>query len=381
MTTIKYIGFDEASGYSIAARTMASALEKEGARVSWVSVGRGASAYKPASIPQATTGYRNVIVHATPEYYPSWLEFERAQGSGPKKVWGYTAWETDKIPAHWPELLNLMDGIIVPCNWNRDIFRKCGVTPRIEVAPHVAQFEGRRPEAEPARSLKSLRERLRGKFVFYYIGAWSERKAPWFALQAFLSEFGPDEPAAFVLKTGKFDLTDIKRSWKRLWRLTATRAVVASERIVGSAENSPEVIHLDHEMSDEDIAWLHKTGDCFVSLTRGEGWGMGSYEAAWWGKPVIITGFGGQLDYLPADLSYHVNYTLQPVRGGRGWESYTADQLWAEPDAAHARLLMRRVFEAGKEARARGARLKEYVGRNFNASVIARRCLAFMEPG
>ena len=41
---------------------------------------------------------------------------------------------------------------------------------------------------------------------------------------------------------------------------------------------------------------------------RGGGWG--AFEAARLGKPVIMTGYGGQLDYLDAELSHLVDYTL-----------------------------------------------------------------------
>jgi glycosyltransferase involved in cell wall biosynthesis len=146
-----------------------------------------------------------------------------------------------------------------------------------------------------------------------------------------------------------------------------------------SATNGSEIIHLDEEMSDNDIAWLHKTGDCFVSLAHGEGWGLGSYEAAWYGKPVITTGIGGVLDYLPGNFSYHVNYELVPVRCNEHWASYTDDQRWAQPDLAHARQLMRQVFEDQKGAAEKGIQLREYVKNNFNSTLIAGRCLDSLE--
>jgi glycosyltransferase involved in cell wall biosynthesis len=147
-----------------------------------------------------------------------------------------------------------------------------------------------------------------------------------------------------------------------------------------SGTNGPEVIHLDEEMSESDMAWLHERGDCFVSLGRGEGWGMGSYEAAWWGKPIIITGIGGVLDYLPDNLSCHVKYGLIPVRCEGGEPSYTAEQRWADPDLAHARQLMRQVFEDQKGAAEKGLQLREYVKQNFNSALIAKRCIKSLEP-
>lgn len=380
MKTIKYIGFNDSTGYSIAARTMVSALRKENVTVHWVPVVGGASAYNPHSITQIREGYRNIIVHTVPEYYPQWNEFEREQEATYKKIWGYTAWETDKIPRHWTKLLNIMDGIFVPCHWNKEVFHKCGVQTRIEVLPHISQFHGRIPEGLPSPKLNKLIDRIGTRFAFYNIGVWSDRKAPWLLIKAFLTEFSSHEPVTLVVKTGEYDSSQYKRKWYKPWQLTPYKAASTFKKIMNSqTTNRPEVIHLDEEFSDTDIAWLHKRGNCFISLARGEGWGMGSYEAAWWGKPVIITGIGGVLDYLPKNLSYHVNYNMIPVHYDGGGQSYTSDQLWAEPDLAHARQLMRQVFEDQKGAAEKGIQLKNFVSRNFNSALIAKKCLAALE--
>jgi glycosyltransferase involved in cell wall biosynthesis len=274
-----------------------------------------------------------------------------------------------------------MDGILVPCRWNEEVFRACGVRTRIEVLPHISQFCGRTPAEPPSPDLERLFSRLEDRFVFYCVGEWSERKAPWKTLDAFWAEFAGEDRAVLVLKTGEKDYATYKRRWDRPWMFRPGRASEAFEKAVKGRAGRSGIIHITDGLSDNDMAWLHRRGDCFVSLTRGEGWGMGAYEAAWWGKPVIITGFGGQLDYLPADLSYHVDYKMTPVRRVRGWESYTEDQLWAEPDLAHARSLMRLVFQDLPAAREKGAKLREYVGSHFAPYSIARRLMGYLGCG
>ena len=379
MKTIKYIGCDDSTGYGIAAKNLGSSLRQKSVTVYWTPVVYGASASNPHLVSQTTEGYKNVIIHLVPEYYPKWLEFERTQNTKSKIIWGYTAWETDKIPSHWKDLLNLMDGIFVPCNWNRDVFHECGVKTRIEVLPHISQFKGKTPVVSSSPQFQKFMERIGKRFVFYNIGAWSERKAPWLLIETFLSEFRSDEPVVLVIKTGKDDFANYRRKWSRPWLSIPGKAATAFRSIMKSATNGSEIIHLDEEMSDNDIAWLHKTGDCFVSLAHGEGWGLGSYEAAWYGKPVITTGIGGVLDYLPGNFSYHVNYELVPVRCNEHWASYTDDQRWAQPDLAHARQLMRQVFKDQKGAAEKGIQLREYVKNNFNSTLIAGRCLDSLE--
>jgi glycosyltransferase involved in cell wall biosynthesis len=89
------------------------------------------------------------------------------------------------------------------------------------------------------------------------------------------------------------------------------------------------------ELSDDELGGLHLRGDCFVSLCHGEGWGLGSFDAAAHGKPVVTTGFGGQLDYLHGSPLL-VDYEPVPVHDGTRWGTYTPDQRWAEPDIEHA---------------------------------------------
>lgn len=377
--TVKYIGFNDSTGYSIAAKNLVASLKQESVTVHWTPVAYGTSAGNPGSVPQITEGYENVIVHLVPEYYPIWVEFERSHDAKSKKIWGYTTWETDKIPLHWKDLLNIMDGIFVPCSWNRDVFRECGVKTRIEVLPHISQFQGMIPEVSPSPEMQKLTQRTGKRFVFYTIGVWSERKAPWLLIKTFLTEFKPDEPVLLVIKTGKDDFAHYRRKWRKPWQFAPGKAEAAFKAFMKNAPKGPEVIHLDEEMPDHDIAWLHKTGDCFISLSHGEGWGLGSYEAAWFGKSIITTGIGGVLDYLPEDFSYHVNYALTPVRCNEHWASYTTDQRWAEPDLTHARQLMRQVFEDRKDAAEKGIQLREYVKNNFSSTRIAGRCLDSLE--
>ena len=99
---------------------------------------------------------------------------------------------------------------------------------------------------------------------------------------------------------------------------------------------------------------LHERGNCFVSLCRSEGWGLGAFDAAASGNPVVTTGFGGHLDYL-AGTDYLVRFDLVPVDDPAGYPSYAPDQHWAEPDLDHGAELLRHVMAHRDEAAARAA--------------------------
>ena len=92
--------------------------------------------------------------------------------------------------------------------------------------------------------------------------------------------------------------------------------------------------------------------DCYVSLHRSEGFGLTPAEAMYLGKPVIATGYSGNLDYMTPENSYLVDYELQRI--GRGNSPYPADGEWADPDIDHAARLMREVVEDPLAAERRG---------------------------
>jgi glycosyltransferase involved in cell wall biosynthesis len=143
--------------------------------------------------------------------------------------------------------------------------------------------------------------------------------------------------------------------------------------------SSARVLALMEPLSDAEIQGLHARGDCYVSLTRAEGWGLGAYEAAFAGNPVVMTGHGGQLEFLPDTLAYLVDYQLIPAAMGGGPGAVFRSHRWAAPDLAHGAQLMREVFTHPEAARERGRRLQAFVREKFKAEKIVREMLMFLE--
>lgn len=370
---IHYIGFSEDTGYGISAKLLVDALRKHGTKVFFTGIVPGNTEKGGTIVENGSEdeSYEYVIIHTVPEYFPYWFYKEKKENST-VKVWGYTTWETDSIPDHWLPLLQLMDGLFVPGKINADVFRSCGVSKPIFLLPHISQFHGLCTNEASVR-LQSALDKVSGRFLFYFIGTWSDRKAPWLIMDAFNDEFGLQDNVALLIKTGETDYTDFRRSWRHRFRKNFGRATGAFKKRLNKNKNP--VIHITDEISDEEIASLHNHGDCFISLTRGEGWGIASYEAAWFGKPVIITGYGGMTDYLSAENSCLVDFELSTVRTNYGNKSYSKNQKWAEPDILHARKLMRHIYENQQEANQKGTLLKQNVMEKFYPDLIVKNCL------
>ena len=65
--------------------------------------------------------------------------------------------------------------------------------------------------------------------------------------------------------------------------------------------DAPTICVLPYELSGRGVDMLHEIGDAYVSLSHGEGWALGAFDAATRGTPVLATGFGGHRDYLGDD--------------------------------------------------------------------------------
>ncbi len=112
-------------------------------------------------------------------------------------------------------------------------------------------------------------------------------------------------------------------------------------------------------MPPEDKDALMAACDCYVSLHRSEGLGLTLAEAMGLGKPVIATGYSGNLMFMDEDTSYLVRHDPGVVPAG--CEPYPPGIEWAEPDLDHAAQLMRLVFERPLEAEAVGRRAREAI--------------------
>jgi len=84
-------------------------------------------------------------------------------------------------------------------------------------------------------------------------------------------------------------------------------------------------------------------GDCFVSLHRSEGFGLGLAEAMLMAKPVIATGYSGNLVFVNRKNSLLVDYELAEIEEGR--PIYTRGNFWVEPSIKQAAAHMRGVYE------------------------------------
>lgn len=271
-----------------------------------------------------------LLIHTTPEHWRQLYEEELPYGNIKEntKVIGQTVWETDKVPDEWIEYMNadFLDEIWVPTEWNKEVFEKDIKTP-IRVVPHIFI-----PEILPNIRLDGLSD---DDFVFYTIGQWHPRKGVEETIQAFCEAFTGNDKVALVVKTFSSDYSEGQK-------------VVTRKRINTIMKNyphHPKVIFASENCTREQILGLHNRCDCYISLCKAEGWGLGAFDSICYGNPVVITGFSGHLEFLGKDYPFLIDYDLIPVSGMDWIPWYKENQNWGNPKIQSAIEVMKFVFE------------------------------------
>jgi glycosyltransferase involved in cell wall biosynthesis len=123
-------------------------------------------------------------------------------------------------------------------------------------------------------------------------------------------------------------------------------------------------------MDRPELAALLHTADCYLSPHRSEGFGLTILEAMSLGKPSIATMYSGNVDFMTAENSFPLDYTLVELTRRHG--PYREGARWAEPSIDHAARLIREVVASPERAAERGARARTDVERDWSAEAAAR---------
>lgn len=261
-----------------------------------------------------------------------------------------TYWELSKADPSWRESLSKIDELWAPTNFIADAFRHV-YDGKITIVPTIVDVDRR---AMPDRKLFGLDE---NKFYFvfsfdYY--SMTARKNPSAVLRAFEKAFPGGEDVGLVIKS------------------IGPRNVDANARVRAEIDRfmkkDARVVLVDRSLSREHMTVLLKSCDCYVSLHRSEGFGLGMAESMMLSKPVIGTAYGGCTDFLSEKTGFPVSYTLRRVMHG---EYPFSDKLaWAEPDIDDAAAHMRTVFTDRALADTRARAAHRFIVENFGAETV-----------
>jgi glycosyltransferase involved in cell wall biosynthesis/SAM-dependent methyltransferase len=328
-------------GLGEASRLYASALERAGVPIRTTTIdprlprARGPQRHKAAAKrtdfqdrqTDAETPFNLICVNA-PEL-PHFYADVGTDFFADKHNIGVLAWEVDKVPEEWDYSYELLDEIWVYSEYVKGIFeRSAPALPVMRLPLPALARDG--AGADPPDLGQG--EGFTFLFLFDFFSTL-QRKNPLGLVEAFRRAFKPGEGPKLLLKSYNGD-------YKPDQLATLEQA----------ARRHPDVHVVDRYVTAAEKDALMASCDCYVSLHRAEGFGLTMAEAMALGKPVIATGFSGNLDFMTPENAYLVRHEMTEV--GPEGENYPADGRWAEPDLDHAAELMRKVWEDREGSRA-----------------------------
>lgn len=130
--------------------------------------------------------------------------------------------------------------------------------------------------------------------------------------------------------------------------------------------------YLPHEM----LYGLTASCDVYISLHRGEGFGLGMAEAMLFGKPVIATDWSSNAEFCPPDGSFLVPYRMVPIKEG---EFFTSMKEWAEADVDAAAEALERCYSDRELCRAVGERGRKFIEERFSIANFRKSVEDFLD--
>ncbi len=298
----------------------------------------GAASDLPAPAPAAPPPGAGLLLTVNPPMLPWVLLHEPRRLMRGRRVIGHWSWELPSVPATWRPGARFVHEAWVPSR-----FTAAAVEPllpgRVRVVPHPLAISRPAPSVRDRQSF-GLPEDAVVVLVSFSISSSYVRKNPLAAVTAFRAAFGSRQDRVLLLKVGN-----------------PGSALEDFQELAAAVAELPNARLFTETLSGPDNHALTACADIVLSLHRSEGFGLVPAEAMLLGKPVVATGWSGNLDFMDETSAALVAYRLIPASDPRGvFEAPGA--LWAEPDIGMAADHLTRLADDAAARRALGARAR-----------------------
>lgn len=235
--------------------------------------------------------------------------------------------ETDRCNPKWVEACNRMDRVVVPSSFSKSVLQASGnLTADTRVVPE--SFPDELLSVESSLELPEIDTQTNFLMVGQITGMRPEidRKNIFYAVKWFCEEFKDRKDVSLVIKSNLGTNCSLHRA-----QLNNIFKTLLKEVRKGAY---PKVHILNGEMTTEEMASLYKSKkiSAYLTLTRGEGYGLPILEAAACDLPVICTDWSGHMDFMKLGKHIGVDYDLVNVPEGRiDNEIFVKGSRWAQP--------------------------------------------------
>ena len=286
--------------------------------------------------------------------------------------------ETTIAPKDFIDGSNKMDLIIVPSNFTKqnlggtvyqqkdqatgEIVGEIKTTTPIEVL-----FEGVDTEIFSKGTGNDVLANVKEDFCFLIVGHWlkgslgQDRKDIGMAIKTFATVFQylpKDKRPALVVKTSHAGFSVIDRE--------ATREKIDGVlKPLGDKCPSVYLIHGDMEETDMSNLYHHPKVKAMLSFAKGEGYGRPMAEFTLTGKPIIASGWSGQMDFLPAEHAVLLEGSLTQVDESAADQFCMKEAQWFSVNYSNAANKIYDVYNKYDSYLEKSKGLKENTLKNF----------------
>ena len=266
---------------------------------------------------------------------------------------GLWAWEVPDFPSEWMSAFDFVDEVWTISQYTAAALQHIAPVPVVTMANCLEV-----PAVTPvvSKGEAGIPELFTYLFAFDFLSVFN-RKNPLGAVAAFDQAFPEEGEAQLVLKSVNGD-----------------KCADDALRLREAIAHRSDIIWIDELLPEQQQRALLAAADCYVSLHRSEGFGFTMAEAMALGKPVVATGYSGNLEFMRMDNSYLVSSRLVEV--GEGSKPYPATSEWAEPDIDHAAELLRKVFDDPEHAAEVGERARRHMATYHSIEARGRQITA-----
>jgi glycosyltransferase involved in cell wall biosynthesis len=301
-----------------------------------------------------------LVIHHNAPFLPHALwALGRARVRG-RRVIGYWAWEFPRIPDAWRPSLRYLHEVWVPSELAR-----VAVSSATDLPVHVVPHPLPPPAITPGmRARLGLPADTLIVLTAFHMGSAFTRKNPLAAIAAFRRAFGDAPDRILAIKLIDHGASPIARA--------------ELERAVAGASN---IRLINVMLPPADMAGLIDAVDIVLSLHRSEGFGLVPAEAMQLGKPVVATGWSGNMDFMNERNSAPVSYDMVPVHDPYDRAFLYDGQLWADAHVDDAADWLRRLAVEPELRRRLGETARIDIARQLSPESVARTVAKLITAG
>ncbi|RVT95649.1 glycosyltransferase family 1 protein [Rhodovarius crocodyli] len=253
---------------------------------------------------------------------------------------GAFPWAFADVPPTQAAGLKEVDALWAPTDFVRQAFARTSNRPLATLGVPLSL-----PENLPDPYPELLPDRA-STFVFFSAfnpAAGLRRKNPSAAISGFIQAFpNGTEPVALVLRMpdgGVDELSDPYGEWSLIQQ---------------AAARDPRIILLEERGSDERALSFVRHADAIVSAHRSEAFGLLCAQAHYYARPLIATGYSGNMDFCNPDNSWLLDFKLRDVQPGE--LPFDIRTQWADVKIDHVAVQMLAVLHQRDRAAERAQR-------------------------